>query len=175
MSNRAQQRAQNTPKGQSKNQLLARATAAEAAVGMFKNFYDEEIRKNERVVIEAEQIVQQAQQEQRATERTIEVMLFQLTALGDAYPVYQEAIDRFNENDELGEHFVNVKTTDDGFDMTLVFEPFEQEEDEDDTTPDGGTEDLDGEEGEIRSAGDGNPYDDNGDSPEGEGGEDEAE
>lgn len=145
--NRAQQRAHQTAKGQSKNQLLARAAAAEASTGMFKGFYEEQIRSNERIVIEAEQLVQQAQIEQRATERTIEVMLFQLTSFGDAYPVTQISIDRFNENDEEGEHFVHVEPTDDGFDMTLVFESFEQEdEDEDDTTPDGGTEGLDDDE-----------------------------
>ena len=134
--NRAQQRAQNSTKATSKTQLLARAQAAEAGTQMFKGFYEEQIRVNERVVIEAEGLVQQAQLEQRATERTIEVMLFQLTTLGDAYQVEQGSIDTFNENDDVGEHFVHVEQTDDGFDMTLVFEPFEidsdEQEDEDD-------------------------------------------
>ncbi len=138
MSNRAQGRQGQSIKGVSKNQLMARAQAAESATVMFKGFYEEEIRKSERMTIEAEQLVQQSRNEQRATERTIEVMLFQLIGIGgDAYPVYQEAIDAFNENDEEGEHFVNVEQTDDGFDMTLVFEAFEMEdEDEQQDEPD---------------------------------------
>ncbi len=158
MTNRAQQRARNTTKATSKTQLLVRAQAAEGATQMFKGFYEEQIRANERIVIEAEQLVQRAQGEQRATERTIEVMLFQLTNFEETYPVLQESIDRFNENDDNGEHFVSVEQTDDGFDMTLVFEPFEMDdqEDEDDTTPDGGTEDLDdsGSDGEETLDGD---------------------
>ena len=141
--NRAQQRAQNSTKATSKTQLLARAQAAEAGTQMFKGFYEEQIRVNERVVIEAEGLVQQAQLEQRATERTIEVMLFQLTTLGDAYQVEQGSIDTFNENDNVGEHFVHVEQTDDGFDMTLVFEPFEI----DDETHEQEDEDGDNEEG----------------------------
>ena len=128
--NRAQRQAQNTIKGQSKNQLLARASAAEAATTMFKGFYEEQIRANERVVIEAEQLVQRAQLEQRATERTIEVMLSVL-AKDDSYVVTQDTIDSFNALDELGEHFVHVEPTDDGFEMILVFEPFKLDEQED--------------------------------------------
>ena len=129
--NRAQQRAHQTAKGQSKNQLLARAAAAEASTGMFKGFYEEQIRANERIVIEAEQLVQRAQAEQRATERTIEVMLFQLDAGNEPYAVFQDNIDAFNADDEEGEHFVHVGSTDNGFDMTLVFESFNTEEDGD--------------------------------------------
>ena len=152
--NRSQRRQDASSKGVSKNQLLARASAAEAATAMFKGFYEEQIRGNERLTIEAEQLVQQSRNEQRATERTIEVMLFQLGARGDAYVVTQEAIDAFNENDEEGEHFVNVEQTDDGFDMTLVFEPLEQEDE--DAGPDDAEDDSEdsGPDGEEAADGD---------------------
>ncbi len=143
MTNRAQQRAQASTKGNSKAQLLARAQAAEAGTQMFKGFYEEQIRANERIVIEAETLIQQSKGEQRATERTIEVMLFQLTTLGDAYPVKQEAIDTFNENDDVGEHFVHVEQTDDGFDMTLVFEPFEVDDETPEQEDEDGTDESD--------------------------------
>ncbi len=139
--NRPQRRQDNSIKGVSKNVLLARAQAAEASTQMFRQFYEEQIRASERIVIESERLVQKAQLEQRATERTIEVMLFQLIGIGgDAYPVSQEAIDAFNENDEDGEHFVRVEQTDEGFDMTLVFEPFEQEDEDGTDTADADTD-----------------------------------
>ncbi len=125
--NRAQRRGESSVAGQSKNELLARAQAAEGTANMFKGFYEDQIRANERIVIEAEQLVSQARNEQKATERTIEVILYQEGARDAVYAVPQETLDNFNAEDEGGEWFVHVDQTDDGFDMTLIFEPYEVE------------------------------------------------
>ncbi len=132
--NRNQRRANATVKTQSKNELLARATAAEGTAGMFRELYENQIRMNERTVIDAEQAIQQSRAEQRATERTVEIMLFLEGADGNPYSVEKRIIDEFNAQDELGDFFVNVEQEDEGFAMTLIFEKYEVEvPDESDT------------------------------------------
>ena len=160
--NRAARRAADSIKGKTKDELLARAQAAEGTAAMFKGFYEDQIRANERIVIEAEQIVGQARNEQKATERTIEIILFdELKSDVEVLKISEKTIDTFNEIDEMGEHFVHVDQTDDGFEMTLVFEPYDrEEEDEQSDEQDIQSEDEDEENApETVDTGDGDPLD----------------
>lgn len=128
MTNRAQRRQGQSIAGRSKTQLADELQAAQATATLFQELYEEKIKEVGTIENQAQGAIQRLQNEIEGTAETVQLLLRKIPT-GEA-TITAEDLENYKASADDGEYFVNIEEHDGDFTLSLVYELYELDEDE---------------------------------------------